>query len=91
MIYAFTTIEQAQAYADFVQSELSKNPPYIAQRWSDVIHGSDNRYYVWAHHNFHPNGFTFKEVTNEDDSTSLIVVLPNGCEQVSEIPTEPTE
>jgi hypothetical protein len=96
MIYAFTTIERAQAYADYVQAELSKNPPYIAQRWSDIIHGSDGRYYVWAHQAYKPKGTTqevvemVEPITNEP-LTYTVDVLPEGCEQVSEIPTEPTE
>jgi hypothetical protein len=50
MSYArFLTEQEAQTYADAVQAELSKNPAYIASKWSDVITGSDGAYYVSAH------------------------------------------
>ena len=49
MSYAkFATESEAQAYADAVQSALSQNPAYIADRWSDITAGSDGYFYVSA-------------------------------------------
>jgi hypothetical protein len=55
--YARFLIEaDAQAYADHVQAELSKNAAYIASKWSDVVTGSDGAFYVAIHQAFPHNG-----------------------------------
>jgi hypothetical protein len=55
--YARFLIEaDAQGYADYVQTELSKNSAYIASKWSDVTKGSDGAFYVVIHPAFPHNG-----------------------------------
>jgi hypothetical protein len=48
MFARFQTEQEAQAYADAVQTELCKNSKYIAPRWSDVYAGTDGAFYVYA-------------------------------------------
>ena len=70
MSYAkFATQHQAQAYADTVQAALmaqnATNPPdrqYRAQRWSDVITGSDGAFYVSIHATFPPDVETVADI-----------------------------
>jgi hypothetical protein len=71
MSYArFTTEAEAQQYADFVQSELSKNSAYVAQRWSEVRTGSDGAYYVYVHPAFAHSGESVNSVpSNLDEIT----------------------
>jgi hypothetical protein len=54
MIY-FNTFDEAQAYADAVHAELSKNPRYIAERWSDVFE-IQGKYGVYSHPCVEPSG-----------------------------------
>ena len=70
MSYArFTTEAAAQQYADMVQAELmaqnATNPPdkqYRAQRWSNVITGSDGAFYVSIHATFPPDVETVADI-----------------------------
>jgi len=63
MSYARFTIESdAQSYADMVQTALSENPAYIADRWSDVITGSDGAFYVSIHPAFPPDVETVADI-----------------------------